>query len=372
MSLIELNLKDVRLGEVLPWAVFDKKNRLLYNKGSVINSEKQLSVLLKKGLYRKEGEGAEEQDNIADVNPFHLIGELTVRLRRVYESLFTVDPPKDVETRVERICARLIQLCDTDVDAALGAVHLDQKEQYTIIHPLHTAILCYLIAERLEFDRSRTYSLMAAALTSNVGMIDLQETLQTQSGPLTDQQRKRIHAHPEEGVDLLQRAGVEDDVWIKVVLQHHERLDGSGYPLGLKDDAFTREARILAVADRYHAMVSTRGYRSSMPPTEALKKLFVTRGQEVDHTLAQLFIKELGVYPPGTYVELGNGETAIVTRRGNDKMKPVVKSVFSNKGMPFMRALTRYTDKPGFSVVRLSKPKMAGHINLLALWDYEK
>ena len=98
--------------------------------------------------------------------------------------------------------------------------------------------------------------------------------LNRQTGALTEDQRLMIDTHPLAGVELLQAAGVDDEVWLEAVLQHHERLDGSGYPSGLEGDAISPGARMLAIVDIYSAMVRPRAYREAIHARHALRSLF--------------------------------------------------------------------------------------------------
>ena len=95
-------------------------------------------------------------------------------------------------------------------DEALGSVHLFQPEPYTIHHPLHTAIMCELLANRLEYTKEQRIPIIAASLTSNIAMLELQEILHHQETPLNAEQKKQINEHPELGAQMLKEAGVND------------------------------------------------------------------------------------------------------------------------------------------------------------------
>ncbi|MEK6750465.1 MAG: HD domain-containing phosphohydrolase [Pseudomonadota bacterium] len=375
MPLVQLTYAEIDVGVQLRWPVYDQTRRLLYKKGAVIENENQLKLLLRLGLYRIEN----EDDDIAnqvnkEINPFSSIADLCRRLENTFA--FLSDPnqatsSEEILDRTYKVISKLILLTEEDTDATLGAIHLDHEGQYTLLHPIHSALLCYLIAKSLSYTPDRIFSLLSAALTANVGMLDIQESLQTQRVPLTDEQRAIINNHPRRSVEILQKAGITDKLWLTIVYQHHEKVDGTGYPRKISGQEILQDTKILSLADRYHALITHRSDRTAQAPTQVLKNLFLEQGREIDEALAQLFIKLLGVFPPGAIVSLANGETAIVTRRGTDKMKPIVRAVINNKNTPYSRPLLRNTDHQEYKLVGLAPVPKIPMIALMRLWEYD-
>ena len=372
--------RDIPLGEAINWDIFDREGRLLLKKGMRLRSAQQISRLLKHGAFRwkdAEVENTPVEEAAAEINdvlsPFDNIEQVSRTLAQlIHRIIHTVaDPNARIEEKTREATEQLISLCEYDLDATLGAIHLGHEFSYTITHPINTAILCFIVAGQLELDPRRRLSLMAAALTANIGMFSLQNTLLDQEGPLTPEQRKQIEKHPLRSAVLLKHWGVRDRLWLEIVLQHHEQKDGSGYPRKLKDEAFIREARILGLADRYHALLSPRKHRRGLSPTEALSKLFRDRGKEVDEEITLAFIRELGIYPPGTTVRLKNGDTSIVTRRGEDRMKPLVKSVVNDRGIFYPEPVSRDSAKGLTEITGMCRPIANYEPDFKDLWDYK-
>lgn len=261
-------------------------------------------------------------------------------------------------------------MCEQDLDAALGAVQLTHDIEYVLAHPLHVAILCELIAEFLKYDETRRERLIVAALTANLGMLSLQAKLHRQEEPLSSEQRQKIKDHPKQSANILRNAGVDDEDWLNIVLQHHERNDGTGYN-GLKGDEVMEEAKIIALADRYSAMVSPRAHRESLTANDSLKTLFLNKGKDHDETLSLIFIKLLGIFPPGSFVRLDNGETAVVIKRPVSGMWPIVKSILTPRGGPFGEPLTRNCNNDMHGIKELFVPDDLPPLNLSALWGYK-
>lgn len=370
---IKVKAGEIAVGRALPWAVHDASGRLLLQKGSLISSSRQLDILIARGLYRTPGAASEAVSPPAPPDtssPFEILTDTMQRLSALFSAIILQQGR--VAERTRRLCLELQALCETDADAALGAVHLCHDRPYTLSHPIHIAILVELIARRLGTDAEARRPLLAAALSANVSMLELQEILHHQQAPLSDDQRRAIREHPDQSVAMLRGAGIEDALWLDIVHQHHERLDGSGYPRGRRGEALCSEGQLLGLADRYAAMVSARSYRKALPATEALRGFFMEMNKEFDETLTLLFIKELGVFPPGSFVALQNGEIAVVTKRGRDSMWPTVCSILSPRGGPYLKPLRRDCNSEEYAIKDMCFPDKLPPLNPHLIWGYRK
>jgi len=240
-----------------------------------------------------------------------------------------------------RLGERLAALVATDADAVLGALLLDDGAPYAEIHPLMVGALCELVGRRLGLAAPLRLRLLAAVFSCNLALVPVQAAL-AGAGPLDAALETAVRAHPEDSHALLRRHGVDDALWLAIVRQHHERPDGSGYPAGLRRAALEPLARLVSLADIYGAMVLPREYRTGIHAQQAVRHLFLARGQQVDAALAADFIAEIGVFPPGAFVRLVNGETGVVVRRGSPRREcPVVSSFLSPRGGVYPRPLRR-------------------------------
>ena len=373
-----LSAKDLSIGTPLEWDVFDQKGRLLLRKGMALQSDRQVSKVLSYGAHRlveisEEVDVAAESEKNDVLSPFDNIEKTVNEIARVYLTILknVASTTARIQAQIYELSRHLIELCEYDIDATLGALHLGKRYQYTVLHPVNTAILSNILAEKLEYDVTKRTSIISAALTANIGMFELQQSLVKQKEQLTEKQKEKINKHPVNSAVLLKHWGVTDRLWLEVVLQHHEQKDGSGYPRRLSAEKFIQEARIVGIADRYHALLSPRGYRRGLLPTEALSRLFKERGKEVDEELTLMFVREVGIYPPGSIVRLKNGETAIVTRRGEDRMKPMVKSIANDKGVLLPVPVQRDTGDKLQEITGMCQAIPEYKANLKVLWDYE-
>lgn len=264
---------------------------------------------------------------------------------------------------------RLAALVAADADAVLGALLLDEDAPYAEIHPLMVGALCELVGRRLALAATLRVRLLAAVISCNLALLPLQPAL-AGAGPLNAALEAAVHAHPADGHALLCRHGVNDPLWLAIVLQHHERPDGSGYPAGLRGAALEPLARLVSLADIYGAMVLPREYRTGIHAQQAVRHLFLARGQQVDAALAADFIGEIGVFPPGAFVRLVNGETGVVVRRGSPRREwPVVSSFRSPRGGVYPRPLRREcAGNPRYGIAEVLGRERLPH-PLATLWS---
>jgi hypothetical protein len=182
----------------------------------------------------------------------------------------------------------------------------------------------------------------------NVAMTHLQDLLALQKGPPSPGQRDMIDVHAAKGRQLLAQSGVTDELWLQVVEQHHAVLAG---PEKLLDwPVAQRMTRILQIVDRYTAAMSPRKSRGGRTAHDSVRSVVLPVGETKHDEVGTALVRLLGVSPPGTFVSLANGETAVVVRRGIKPGAPWVASVINRSGQPIAEPRLRDTAKPDFAV----------------------
>ncbi len=172
-------------------------------------------------------------------------------------------------------------------------VRLAQKDAYTELHTRRVALRAVQVGERLGLSAGRLRELAIGGLLHDVGKLSVANEILQKPGPLDDEEYEVIKRHPELGAELIDELGGFTSTVRKLVLGHHERLDGSGYPLGLSGDEIGLETRILAVCDVYDALVSKRVYRDAWSPGQALSLLEAESGREFDPRCVDAIAKVL-------------------------------------------------------------------------------
>ena len=168
---------------------------------------------------------------------------------------------------------------------------------------------------------------------------------------------------------MLRAVGVSNPVWLSIVLGHHERSDGSGYPHGRRDHQVDRLTSLVALADNDAAMVLPRAYRSGTHAHQAMREIFVQRRIRVAGELVQQFVRELGVYPPGAFVAMKNGDHGIVIKRGHHSASAPVVSCFANvHHVRFDAPLIRDTGEGGGHAIAAIAAPQALALPLSTIW----
>ncbi|MEH6824382.1 MAG: HD domain-containing phosphohydrolase [Motiliproteus sp.] len=349
-------LHDFPVGEPLPFSVYDSDDNLLLRKGFVVSSEKQRDRLLKHGLFQGDNDvhhsGDSESEFSQGFTVFETVETLLARLEHAYQLLREPDGSGFVFVML-RIAVDIQAICADNPDAVMGAMQVSQDLPYGLIHPLHCAVLCELMGKRLGLPQFTRLALVAGAASHDVGITQMQEKLHRQQEALSENQWQRIRRHPQESRELLEQAGVDDEIWLNAVGQHHERLDGSGYPGRLQAEQLSPTTRILAIVDIYTAMIRPRIYRDAFITREALRSLFQERGSSVDPKLVQVFVKEVGLFPPGAFVRLRNNELAVVQKRGVEASLPVIFSVQAADGSLMIPLRQRDPSKESFNIIEM-------------------
>ncbi|MGZ8228387.1 MAG: HD-GYP domain-containing protein [Burkholderiales bacterium] len=343
-----IGVDELAIGSVLPWDAYDSSGRLLLRKGEVISSRNQVEALIERGLF-VETPSAHDAVVVTKDSPSALA--LILEARQRLQLLCALDRPK------ENFAAQVIGVrhliggaCSLSAEAALATALMQRHGRYSIRHSVDVAITCAVVGALIEVSEPQLTSIIAAALTMNISMLDLQDTLQAQQEPLTAVQRDTIRRHPQTSAELLRKLGVEDEPWLHAVLCHHEAIDGSGYALARRGEEVPIPSQFILLADVYCARISHRLYRRALRPNAALRALFLDQGKKVQDGLASRFIKAIGVFPPGTPVRLNNGEIGVVTHRGAKAAAPRVSAIIGVGGMPHLVPIKRDTDNPTYAV----------------------
>lgn len=197
-------------------------------------------------------------------------------------------------------------------DAMMLLFRIKQKSDHEFTRAVDTSIHMIAFGRFLQFPGERLQLLGLAGLLLNVGNIRLPDTILQKKGALTTEEYALAKAHVLHSVELLRAApglpkGLED-----IVIQHQERLDGSGYPQGLRGSQISLDGAIAGLVDSYSALTSLRPYAEQVSPSTALSILYRLRGTLFSEMLVEKFIQCIGVYPVGSTVELNTGEIGIV------------------------------------------------------------
>lgn len=200
--------------------------------------------------------------------------------------------------------------------------------EYTYLHCVNVSIYSVLIGTRLNLTHAELYHLGTAAILHDIGKRFIPIEILDKPGKLTKEEFDIIKTHPVKGYEVLKGCRELTSTIKAGVLQHHERYDGTGYPMGLKAKEISKYGRILAIADTYDAMISDRAYHKAYSPSEAIEFLMGNGNVLFDTCIVKKFLQCIAVYPVGSCVELSNHKTAIVVKNYSDStLRPLVRLI---------------------------------------------
>lgn len=260
--------------------------------------------------------------------------------------LYQGDATLNALERLEGIENRARELLASDPDECLFTLFQalpDLSLGYCATHALLCAVVCELTAEKLDMPLPNRKVLFRAALIMNIGMARDQDSLASQSTPPSEAQRKLIKEHPQLSLDILRAFGLLDEDQLDIVRWHHEH---DALPDLVKDSL---SQRILCTADSFVAKMAPRKTRQAISPLGAAKALFLKTADDAKR-LSSAMTTAIGFYPPGTYVQLVNGETAVAIARGLRANTPQVLTIIKADGMPLSKYIPRDTGDPAFAI----------------------
>ena len=226
--------------------------------------------------------------------------------------------------RMEQASADLLAQVRSDTSAVVALTYLRRCDDYTVEHSANVATLMIAIARLLGVSEPDLPVLALAGLMHDVGKQRVPGHILNKPGTLTRDEFEEIRKHPMHGYEILSACAACPDAVRIVALQHHERLDGGGYPSGTT--GLHPYSRIASVADAFDAMTSDRVYRRAVPTRPVLLELFRESGTRLDPEAVDALIKLVGVYPVGTRVRLDTGECGIVVAPNpEDTTRPAVR-----------------------------------------------
>ena len=199
-------------------------------------------------------------------------------------------------------------------DSMIHQLDMRTYQDYIYAHSVNTCVLSVLIAVNLDYPEGKLTDLALGTMLHDIGMMMLPDALLMKMGNLTPEESKQVQQHPEDGFNILRTVREIPITVAHIAYQHHERVDGKGYPRNLTADKILEVAKVAAVADTFDALVSDRPYRKGMVPHEAYEVMMALADSYVDRDILHLFLTHVAIYPVGSVVQLDNGQHGVVTK----------------------------------------------------------
>lgn len=245
-------------------------------------------------------------------------------------------------------------LMDADIAIQLMADKIGNEDVY--YHSLNVALLSMMLAKEMEAPAAAIHLLGLAALFHDAGDADIPERIVRKPDALTRAEMVVLQQHCAYGVEIAKKLGLATEVQ-SVILQHHERVDGSGYPRGLQGPQLSLLSRIVAIVNAYDELCNPVNPAKALTPHEALSTLYAQQRERFDPQAMATFVRCMGVYPPGTLVALSNGVLALVVSVNTTRpLKPTV--LVYDPAVPRSEAIVVDLEQdPEVTVVKTLKPQ---------------
>lgn len=382
MAYTQLPSNVLHVGDAVPCALRDKAGKLLLPRGTVLTSEAMIQQLQSRELYVDEADHEAIRRSMS--GKLNAMVHKNVQLGRIADArpnaathgdALTPDAPRRQEApidawadlqarlstllndptqanfaqRLQREQANLLKLVNDSADIALFlqiyAASLEVPD-YSVRHAVLVAVLCERVASGiLGWSEEWRTALRSAALTMNIAMTAQQNQLALQVKPLVPMQQAQVKSHPQRGAQALREAGIQDELWLQVVAQHHAAPSG---PLDALPAA-AQLARLLQRMDIFAARISPRKQRPAVSVMASAKAIYLDENQQPDAAGSAL-IKAVGICPPGSLVRLASGEVGIVLQAGERPNEPKVAALTNSAGELLSSPSVRNTATPQHAV----------------------
>jgi len=300
--------------------VYDNEGRLLLGK-SVQLSPSLVDKLITSDIFvvyidDEFSEGIEVKNIISEEQMIHSVRsvkKIMTNITKQTSGVPTMIKKEDIKL-VGDVIKELIEALEDNEDALYTVVELLGADMYTYKHSVNVAVLTILTCRSLSYDYELTKSIAMGALLHDIGKAYVKDNLIQKVESLSKDELKEVYRHVSYGYEE-----IKDDISLsgytkQIVRLHHEKRDGSGYPLGLKETEIPDFVRIVTICDMFDAMTSTRAYKRSMPVYEVLDILMAESVFKLDSVIFQMFTKNICVYPPGSGVKLDDGRFGLVVK----------------------------------------------------------
>ena len=281
---------------------------------------------------------------IPEVKPLlddKLRSEAQTGIRHLFETVAAEASDENYSTahqvvkELDTVVDQLVDTLEANPHELVRIVDLKSYDDYTYHHSLSVAVLSIAIGQSMGFQQDTMRLIGRSAIMHDIGKMFVPIEIINKPSKLTDSEFAIIKEHPRSGYDYLVAGDIGDDAVRQGVLQHHEKIDGTGYPDGITGENMLLISNVISVADVYDAVTSYRSYRTPMPPADALELIMGNVGVAFEYDIVKAFIDKLEFYPVNTCVELSNQRIGIVLDNASS-MRPILNMLDNGEVLDLM------------------------------------
>ncbi len=341
MRLVPTNC--AKIGTLIAKDIYNDKNSILLKKGVQL-TESLVKKIESNGVFTIYIDDGYSNNEIAEVIRPELKRKAISAIKDTFSSISKMNKKalasedlhfreklkaKSMEKYVQSlksVSERIIEELSSNHTLMINLVDIKNIDNYTYDHSLNVAILSAIMGIEMKLTRTEIYKLFMGALLHDIGKAFISSDIIKKQGTLDEKEAELMMMHPTLGYDYLKESYGLDATSKIIALQHHEKIDGTGYPKHAEGDQIHKFARIVAIANVYDEMTSDTPYSRAIPPNEAIEYIMANCGTQFDFDLASVFVRKIIPFPEGTIVNLSTGKIGIVESVVSDfPLRPVVK-----------------------------------------------
>lgn len=338
-----INIKDARPNMLLAEDVVTKTGNVIMAKNTMINNI-NFNKLMDNDIKQVKVWTSSIEESPGELT--EIVNTLEEQMKPIYERGEYKSFEKSYELGIEAVKNNLLEIgsgagididslysntteiiekvnCKSDVLGYLG--YLRERDDHTFSHSINVALLCNLFSKWIGMDEEESKLLSVAGILHDIGKTKVDPVILNKKGKLTKEEFEEVKKHTYYGYKMVEMADISDEIK-SAVLMHHEKIDGSGYPMGLKGSKITKFAKIVCICDIYDAMTSDRVYRAKICPFEVIRNFEQSSFGLLDTEYLLIFLQNIAYTYVGSWVKLSNGEIAEVVFINSAQLsKPIVK-----------------------------------------------
>lgn len=325
-----LPITYVKEGSILGKHIYDEEGRILLKKGVSV-SNKLKSRIKELGINSVYIDDDYSDVELEDVIRPEIRNKAISSVRQAFDHFEKFNnhlsnnliPNKNMEKRLtserdaginflNKVSEEIIDEILSNKNIIVNLVDIKSQDTYTLQHCINVAVLSLVLGVALKLNKQELRDLCLGALLHDIGKTLVPKDILIKPAKLSEEEYKIIKEHSYKGYDYLRVSSDITGPARIISAQHHERVDGKGYPKGLSGDDIYKLTKIVSIADVYDALTSDRPYRPAMPPNEALEYIMANGDSQFDYEMVKLFVTKIVPYPVGTLVKLSNDKIAVV------------------------------------------------------------
>ena len=318
--------RNLNAGDILGVDLMDAYENILLKKGTKLSEQYILSIK-SAGIYYVTIK-ARDDFYSGNYQEFNLIRDTMIKIiPKFFDEILSQDYSKIEEEFC--IVDDMIKYIMETGELNDSIFDLKKYDDYTYVHCVNTSIMATFLGIKLNLKPNELSSLALGAILHDIGKLQLPLGILNKKDKLTEDEFEEIKKHSINGEILLKNAGITDEIVLNIVLQHHERIDGNGYPKGITGENISIYAKIVSVCDVFTALSANRSYRERFTPNDAFEFILTKYNVMFDTKIVDIFKETFAIYPRGCKIKLSNGiEGSVMSQNKGFPDRPIIKVDF--------------------------------------------